>query len=158
MSQRRERFMREAIRLSTESMLAGDGGPFGAVVVRDDEIVGRGSNLVIARRDPTAHAEIVAIRAACEALDSFQLVDCEVFTSCEPCPMCLGAIYWARPRAVWYAATRDDAARVGFDDARIYAEIAAAPGDRRIPMGQVLRDEALEAFDLWDGLDGKIRY
>ena len=119
----KEEFMREAIRLSVEKMQAGLGGPFGAVVVRNGEIIARGYNNVLTSNDPTAHAEVDAIRKACAALGTFQLQDCELYTSCEPCPMCLGAIYWARPKVVYYGNTKEDAAAIGFDDQFIYDEI-----------------------------------
>lgn len=141
--------MREAIRLSVEKMEAGFGGPFGAVVVRNGEIIAKGYNNVLASNDPTAHAEVDAIRKACQALGTFQLTDCDLYTSCEPCPMCLGAIYWARPRQVYYANTKADAAEVGFDDQFIYQEIDKEPAARFIPMQQMLREEAQEAFKRW---------
>ena len=141
--------MLEAIHLASEGMRAGMGGPFGCVIARDDEIIARGFNQVLNLNDPTAHAEIVAIRQACRALDSFQLTGCELYTSCEPCPMCLGAIYWARPSAVFYANTREDAASIGFDDDFIYREIDLPIGQRSIPMQQMVLAEATEAFAEW---------
>ena len=120
---REEKFMNEAILLSEKSLETNDGGPFGCVVVKDDKIVGRGNNQVISTNDPTAHAEIIAIREACKNLGSFQLQGCEIYTSCEPCPMCLGAIYWARPDIIYYANTRNDASQIGFDDSLIYDEL-----------------------------------
>ncbi|WP_146897901.1 nucleoside deaminase [Adhaeribacter aerolatus] len=144
-----EAFMREAIRLSIEKMQAGMGGPFGAVVVRNGEIIARGYNQVTSSNDPTAHAEVDAIRKACAALGTYQLTDCELYTSCEPCPMCLGAIYWARPRRVYYANTKYDAAQFGFDDQFIYNEIAVPLEHRSIPMQQMLRQEAQVAFQEW---------
>ncbi|MFQ5447688.1 MAG: nucleoside deaminase, partial [Saprospiraceae bacterium] len=126
------RFMREAIRLAFEGMRNGTGGPFGAVVVKNGEIIGRGNNRVAASNDPTAHAEIVAIREACRHLGHFQLEDCILYTSCEPCPMCLGAIYWARPKKIFYACTRGDAAAIQFDDDFIYKEFEMPPGERKI--------------------------
>lgn len=150
--------MREAIRLSVEKMEAGFGGPFGAVVVRNGEIIARGYNNVLATNDPTAHAEVDAIRKACQALGYFQLTDCELYTSCEPCPMCLGAIYWARPRKVYYANTKADAAEVGFDDQFIYDEIDKNAPDRFIPMVQMLREEAQEAFKKWAKKEDKKVY
>jgi tRNA(Arg) A34 adenosine deaminase TadA len=146
---RAERFMTEAIGLSLRNVREGRGGPFGALVVRDGEVVARGVNQVVATHDPTAHAEIVAIRAACRALGAFQLDGCEIYSSCEPCPMCLAAIYWARPARLFFSATRDDAAAVGFDDSFIYAEIARAIGDRRLPIRQLMREDARRAFDEW---------
>ncbi|PVY39064.1 tRNA(Arg) A34 adenosine deaminase TadA [Pontibacter virosus] len=141
--------MREAIKLSIDKMEAGFGGPFGAVVVRNGQIIARGYNNVLATNDPTAHAEVDAIRKACQALGNFQLTDCELYTSCEPCPMCLGAIYWARPRKVYYANSKDDAAEAGFDDQFIYNEIEKNAPERSIPMEQMLREEAQEAFKRW---------
>lgn len=149
MTEEQKNFMREAIRLSVEKMEAGFGGPFGAVVVRDGEIISRGYNNVLATNDPTAHAEVDAIRKACQALGTFQLTDCELYTSCEPCPMCLGAIYWARPRKVYYANSKTDAADAGFDDQFIYDEIDKDAPERSIPMVQMLREEAQEAFEKW---------
>ena len=141
-------FMREAIRLSEDKMKQGYGGPFGAVLVRDGEVVARGFNNVLISKDPTAHAEVDAIRKASEALDTFDLSDCELYTSCEPCPMCLGAIYWARIRKVYYGNTRQDAARIGFDDALIYEEIGKPLAERKIPMQQLLPDEAMKVFEV----------
>ena len=141
--------MREAIRLSIEKMQAGYGGPFGAVIVRDGEIIARGYNNVLSSNDPTAHAEVDAIRKACTTLGTHQLLDCELYTSCEPCPMCLGAIYWARPKAVYYGNTKHDAAKIGFDDEFIYEELEKPFHDRSIPMIPLLREEAWEAFKIW---------
>ena len=143
-------FMREAIRLSEDKMRQGYGGPFGAVVVRNGEIVARGFNNVLISKDPTAHAEVDAIRKASEALDTFDLSDCELYTSCEPCPMCLGAIYWARFRKVYYGNTRQDAANIGFDDALIYEEIGKPLAERKIPMQQLLPGEARKVFEAWE--------
>jgi len=150
--------MRRAIELSVRNVYSGNGGPFGAVVVKDDAIVGEGTNQVLATNDPSAHAEVVAIRAACQKLRTFQLSDCEVYTSCEPCPMCMGLIYWARPRIVYYANTADDAARIGFDDAFIYHELTLPSSQRSIPMQQILREEAQAAFDAWQQKPDKILY
>src|SRR6478609_2106531 len=149
-------FMREAIRLSIQMMRKGKGGPFGAVVVKGNKIVGRGSNQVTSTNDPTAHAEIVAIRDACRRLKTFQLDDCDLYTSCEPCPMCLSAIYWARFRKVFYGNTRKDAARIAFDDDFIYREVALPIRKRKIPMKQLLHSEALEAFVEWQHKADKI--
>jgi guanine deaminase len=154
----KEKFMREAVRLSREKMRRGDGGPFGAVVVRDGKIVGRGWNRVTSTNDPTAHAEVTAIRDACKKLKSFQLDDCELYASCEPCPMCLAAIYWARFKNVFYANTRKDAARIGFDDDLIYREMGKPIARRKIPMKQFLRGEALEVFAEWENKPDKVRY
>ena len=152
------RFMREAIELSKANIREGRGGPFATLVVKDGIVLGRGTNLVTTSNDPTAHAEIVAIREACQALGSFQLEGCDLYTSCEPCPMCLGAIYWARPRAVYFANTRDDAAGIGFDDRFIYDEVLLPTTQRKIPMKQLLREEALGAFREWSQSTIKISY
>ncbi|MFT2008790.1 nucleoside deaminase [Pontibacter sp. 13R65] len=151
-------FMREAIRLSIEKMKAGFGGPFGAVVVRNGEIIARGFNNVLASNDPTAHAEVDAIRKACQVLGTFQLTDCELYTSCEPCPMCMGAIYWARPSKVYYGNTKADAAQIGFDDQFIYDELDKPLPERQIPMEQLLREEALAGFEAWQQLEDKKAY
>jgi guanine deaminase len=153
-----EKFMREAIRLSIQMMRRGQGGPFGAVVVRNGKVVGRGSNQVTSVNDPTAHAEIVAIRAACKRLKTFQLDDCDLYTSCEPCPMCLSAIYWARLAKVFYANTRKDAAKIDFDDDFIYREVALPIRKRTLKMKQVLHDEALAAFTEWQQKTDKVLY
>ncbi len=142
-------FMRRAIALSEEMMRANRGGPFGAVVVRGREVIAEGFNMVTSANDPTAHAEMVAIRAACRALGSFSLAGAEIFSSCEPCPMCLGAIYWARLDRLWFANARADAAAIGFDDAYIYTEIALPIPARAIPTAQLLADEARAAFAEW---------
>lgn len=141
--------MRQAIGLAVEGVEKGKGGPFGCVIVRDGVVVGKGCNGVTSSNDPTAHAEIVAIRDACQRLGDFQLTDCVVYTSCEPCPMCLGALYWARPKRVVYAATRHEAAEAGFDDAFIYDEISLDGGERRIPFVHQPVDGAGELFGLW---------
>ncbi len=151
-------FMQAAIDLALEGMRAGKGGPFGAVVVKDGKIIGRGSNSVLATNDPTAHAEVTAIRDACKNLGTFQLDGCELYTSCEPCPMCLGAIYWARPMKVYYACTRQDAAEIGFDDEFIYEEIEKPLDQRQIPAQQLLRAEALQAFQEWGSKGDKTLY
>jgi len=150
--------MRETIALSLENVRSAGGGPFAAVVVRGDSVIARGVNRVTASLDPTAHSEIVAIREACQALRTFQLSDCELYTNCEPCPMCMAAIYWARLGKVYYANTRHDAGAIGFDDSLIYDELALPPGDRRIPMTQVMREEAMEAFRAWEKSARKIKY
>ena len=152
------RFMREAIRLSLEQVRQSRGGPFGAVVVKGNKIVGRGSNRVTSVNDPTAHAEVVAIREACRRLKKFHLEDCDLYTSCEPCPMCLAAIYWARLRRVYYANTRKDAARIHFDDEFIYAEVARSISRRQLVMKQLLRKEALAAFREWMAKTDRIPY
>lgn len=151
-------FMQEAIRLSLEKMRAGCGGPFGAVVVKDGRVIGRGWNQVTSSNDPTAHAEVVAIREACGMVKSFRLEGCELYSSCEPCPMCLAAIYWARVDRLYYAASRADAASVGFDDEWLYSEIPKPIGDRKLPTVQLLRDEALPAFAEWLRFPGRIEY
>ncbi|MEI6075219.1 MAG: nucleoside deaminase [Verrucomicrobiota bacterium] len=151
-------FMREAIRLSRQKMQAGAGGPFGAVVVRNNQIIARGWNRVTSANDPTAHAEITAIRAGCKKLRTFQLDDCELYTSCEPCPMCLAAIYWARFQKVFFANSRKDAAQIQFDDDLIYREVARPISRRRIPMTQLLRPEALKVFAEWQAKPDKVRY
>lgn len=150
--------MREAIRLSIQMMRRGKGGPFGAVVVRNGKIVGRGFNQVTSANDPTAHAEIVAIRAACQRLKTFQLDDCDLYTSCEPCPMCLSAIYWARLRSVFYGNTRKEAAKIDFDDDFIYREVALPIGKRTLKMKQLLHEEALAAFAEWQRKTDKVLY
>ena len=150
--------MQKAIDLAKESMKSGQGGPFGAIVVKDGEIIGKGSNRVTSDNDPTAHAEISAIRDACRNLKSFQLDGCDIYTSCEPCPMCLGAIYWARPKAVYFAATKDDAADAGFDDEFIYEEMEKPVDKRKIPMEQILREKAQLVFVGWKKKEDKIEY
>lgn len=155
---REEKFMMEAIRLSQNGIRSNHGGPFGCVIVKGDEIVGRGNNSVTSTNDPTAHAEVMAIRDACKNLNSFQLTDCEVYTSCEPCPMCLGAIYWARPKVIYYANNRQDAADIGFDDSMIYDEMAASIEERRIPILSLGRVEALKIFEEWRHKDDKTEY
>lgn len=151
-------FLREAIRLSVEKMEAGAGGPFGAVVVRDGVIVGRGWNRVTSTCDPTAHAEVVAIRDACVRLGTFTLAGCELYSSCEPCPLCLAAIYWARMERIHFAAGCDDAAGAGFDDRRFYEELSKPACHRAIPSTQSLRDEALVAFEAWKRKGDRVRY
>jgi len=153
-----EEFMREAIRLSRIKMQRGQGGPFGAVVVRRGQIIARGWNRVTSVNDPTAHAEVMAIRVACRQLKTFQLADCELYTSCEPCPMCLAAIYWARLEKVYYANTRRDAAKIGFEDELIYREVARPVSRRRLPMKQLLRADAGKVFAAWKSLPDKVVY
>ena len=150
--------MREAIRLSISNMQAGHGGPFGAVVVKDGQIIARGFNQVTSTHDPTCHAEVDAIRKACKELGTFQLDGCDLYTSCEPCPMCLGAIYWARPARVFYGNTKADAAAIGFDDQFIYEELSRPMSVRKLLMTQLLHDEALAGFQAWTELDGKTKY
>ena len=150
--------MRDAIELSLRNIREGKGGPFAALIVRETTVIARGTNLVTSTNDPTAHAEIVAIREACRVLGTFQLTDCVLYTSCEPCPMCLGAIYWARPKAVYFANTRSDAASIGFDDEFLYHELTVPLARRKIPIDQILRDEAFEVFREWEKMENKIRY
>jgi len=151
-------FLREAIRLSLENVTANEGGPFGAVVVRDQQIIGRGRNRVISTNDPTAHAEVVAIRDACAHLKAFTLTGCEIYTSCEPCPMCLSSIYWARLSRIYYAADRHDATAAGFDDEKLYRELSLPIADRAIPMSQSLREEAAVAFQRWLEKNDRVEY
>lgn len=158
MGKREVDFMQIAINLSKKGMEGGKGGPFGAIVVKDDKVIGQGYNSVLADNDPTAHAEVLAIRDACKKLNSFQLEGCEIYTSCEPCPMCLGAIYWARPDKVYYANTREDAANAGFDDSFIYEEISLPVSERRIPMYRVDCKIAIEAFTEWKAKTNKTDY
>jgi tRNA(Arg) A34 adenosine deaminase TadA len=153
-----EDFMREAIRLGEATMRSNRGGPFGCVVVRRGQIVARGENRVTSTNDPTAHAEVTAIREACRSLGVFQLTDCELYTSCEPCPMCLAAIYWARIPRVYYGNTRADAAAIGFDDDFIYQQIPLPPQSRSIAMQPLLRDAAQAAFQEWRAKADKVRY
>ncbi|MBX7169662.1 MAG: nucleoside deaminase [Pyrinomonadaceae bacterium] len=151
-------FMRRAIELAQNGLDSNEGGPFGCIVVKNGEIVGEGNNCVTSTNDPTAHAEVVAIRNACQTLNSFQLEDCVVYTSCEPCPMCLGAIYWARPKQIFFACTREDAANVGFDDDFIYEEIVLPIEQRRIKTNFLLREEGLVVFDSWAKKIDKTEY
>jgi guanine deaminase len=144
-----QEFLQQAVELAREGMRTGKGGPFGCVIVKDNVVIGKGSNSVTELNDPTAHAEVVAIRDACKNIGDFQLTDCDIYTSCEPCPMCLGAIYWARPRKVFFAATRNDAAYAGFDDSFIYSELELSPGERKIPLLHTPHEEALKLFKEW---------
>lgn len=153
-----EDFLREAISLAREGMHTGQGGPFGCVIVCDGEVIGRGCNRVTSTNDPTAHAEVVAIRDACQRLGTFQLTGCTLYASCEPCPMCLGAIYWARPDRIVYGAFHSDAAGIGFDDQFIYEEIDKPRAERRIPMHNCLRPEANAVFQEWVALDRRTPY
>jgi tRNA(Arg) A34 adenosine deaminase TadA len=152
------KFMEKAIQLARENIKSGKGGPFGAVVVKDGKIIASAMNEVTSSDDPTAHAEVVAIRRACKELNTYQLEGCEIYSSCEPCPMCLGAIYWARPARVYFAGTRKDAANSGFDDEFIYREIELPPGERKIPFINLQRDEAIKAFKEWDESGLEIHY
>ena len=153
-----KKFMRAAIRLSIENIKNGNAGPFGTVIVKNGEILASGVNKVTQSNDPTAHAEIVAIRSACEKLGSFQLDGCEIYCSCEPCPMCLGAIYWARADRIYFANTKKDAADINFDDNFIYDELDVAISQRKLPTIQLLRDEAQKAFKQWRESTEKIEY
>lgn len=150
--------MAEAIALSRRGMDGNEGGPFGCIIVKGDTIIGRGNNKVTSCQDPTAHAEIVAIRDACKNLQSHQLEGCEIYTSCEPCPMCLGAIYWARPDKIYFANTRQDAADIGFDDSMIYDEMAAGIEERKIPIIALGREHAQEIFRRWQNKEDKTAY
>ena len=151
-------FMEEAIRLAVRNVDEGQGGPFAAIVVKDGEIVATGTNSVTTTNDPTAHAEIVALRSACRILGTFQLDGCEIYTTCEPCPMCLGAIYWARPDAIYYCNTRQDAAAAGFDDEMIYRELATPVAERSIKMVQLFETAATAPFDAWRAAEGRVDY
>lgn len=153
-----KRFMEEAIRLALENVEKGSGGPFGAVIVKDGEIVAKAANTVTPDHDPTAHAEVNAIRQACRRMGTFQLSDCEIYCSCEPCPMCLGAIYWARPDKVYYACTKEDAAQAGFDDSFIYKEIQMPEAGRSIPFVRCKEKDAGEEFRLWTAKQDKTEY
>ena len=150
-------FMKRAIELSIESVNK-SGGPFGSVIVKGDKIIAEGSNKVTLFNDPTAHGEIVAIREACKKLNTFTLSGCELYSTCEPCPMCLSAIYWARIDKIYYANTRDDAKKIDFDDSLIYLEFQKNINERKIPMVQIMRNEALKAFELWDKKTDKVKY
>lgn len=150
--------MQKAVELSRRGMEQGDGGPFGSIVVKGEEIVGEGWNQVLCENDPTAHAEVMAIRDACKKLGTFQLTGCEIYTSCEPCPMCLGAIYWARPSRVYYANSKEDAAAINFDDSFIYREIAVPHEDKKIPLIELPDEEALKVFRQWKEKNNKTLY
>ncbi len=150
--------MRRAIELAQKGIDANAGGPFGAVVVKNGEIIAEGWNQVTSKNDPTAHAEVMAIRKACESLNSFQLEGCTVYTSCEPCPMCLGAIYWARPEKMFFACTREDAAKIGFDDKFIYEEIGNSVENRKIKTVNFMREEGLTVFENWEVKFDKLEY
>jgi guanine deaminase len=158
MTESQSKFMQEAIDLSRKGMEEGKGGPFGCVIVKDGVIIGRGNNSVLSNNDPTAHAEVVAIRDACRNLGHFQLDGCEVYTSCEPCPMCLGAIYWARPSKIYFANNKTDAAIAGFDDEFIYDELEIPPAERTIPMIKILNSEAIKVFEDWITKENKKVY
>ena len=153
----KNRFMSRAIELSIESVKSG-GGPFGSVIIKNNEIISEGMNRVTKNNDPTAHGEIVAIRNACKNLNDFSLKGCELYTSCEPCPMCLSAIYWSRIDKIYYANTRDDAKKIDFDDSLIYSELIKKIKERKIPTTQLMRDEALQGFKLWKNTENKVKY
>ena len=150
--------MARAIELAIENVRSGRGGPFAVVIIKDDRVIAVGTNLVTSTNDPTAHAEVVAIRAACAALGSFQLDGCDLYSTCEPCPMCLGAIYWARPRRVFFGATARDATAAGFDDAFIYEQISVDPALREIPFVSMMREEALACFREWRAKSDRVEY
>jgi len=158
MKENHDFFMSEAVKDAINGVLNNEGGPFGCIVVKNGEIVGRGNNKVTSTNDPTAHAEVLAIRDACKNLNSFQLDDCIIYTSCEPCPMCLGAIYWARPKKVYYGSNQEDAANIGFDDQFIYDEIPLPYEKRSIPFQQIGREIALQPFQLWSKKNDKTAY
>ena len=153
----KNKFMERAIELSIQSVNNG-GGPFSSIIVRDEKIIAEGSNKVTLSNDPTAHGEIVAIREACEKLNNFNLSGCELYSTCEPCPMCLSAIYWSRINKIYYANTRKDARKIDFDDSFIYSELQKNINKRKIPMTQIMRNEALKAFELWDKKMDKVKY
>ena len=150
-------FMKKAIKLSEDSVKKG-GGPFSSIIVKNNKIIAEGSNKVTSSNDPTAHGEIVAIRDACKELNTFSLTGCELYSTCEPCPMCLSAIYWARIEKIYYANTREDARKIDFDDSSIYMELQKNINERKIPMIQMMRNEALKAFELWDKKTDKVKY
>ena len=152
-----EKFMMKAIELSVKSIKMG-GGPFGAIIVKDNEIIGEGKNSVINSNDPTAHAEIVAIRSACSSINSYDLSGAVMYSSCEPCPMCLSAIWWARIQKIYFGNTREDASKIGFDDEMIYDELARPIEQRRLPIIQILHNESIKAFKFWEEYPGKIMY
>ena len=158
MTDQDKKFMTRAIELAKNGVEMNAGGPFGCVVVKNGEIVGEGNNRVTSTNDPTAHAEVIAIRDACKRLNSFQLDGCTIYTSCEPCPMCLGAIYWARPERAFFACTRDDAANIGFDDDFIYEELEKSNAEREMVLMNLMRDEALEVFHAWSNKTDKVEY
>jgi guanine deaminase len=153
-----QKFMRQAIKLADQNVLKTLGGPFGAVIVKDGKVIAKSANKVTLKNDPTAHAEVSAIRIACKKLKTFDLQGCIIYSSCEPCPMCLSAIYWAHLDEVYYANTKDDAAKIGFDDQFIYQEIALPYEKRKVPIKQMLRNEAINSFKLWDASEMKIKY
>jgi guanine deaminase len=151
-------FMEKAVAEALQNVSTNQGGPFGAIVVKNGQIVGIGRNEVTSSNDPTAHAEVQAIRDACRNLNTYQLDDCEIYTSCEPCPMCFGAIYWARPKAVYYACTKEDAAKIGFDDQFIYDQLSLPKENRRIPMKQIYPDQSDMPFRTWEQSEQRVEY
>jgi guanine deaminase len=151
-------FMKQAIQLATDNVTSGRGGPFGCVIVKDGKVIATGANQVTANLDPTAHAEVTAIRNACQALGTFVLDDCDVYTSCEPCPMCLAALYWSRCKAIYYGNDAADAAKVGFDDSFLYQEVKKPLNERTIPIVNLCPEEAWESFALWDEAQHKVKY
>ncbi|WP_309122463.1 nucleoside deaminase [Paenibacillus sp.] len=157
-TEEQRRYMEEAVRLAERNVTSGNGGPFGAVIVKDGRIVATGVNEVTKKHDPTAHAEVQAIREACRVLGSFQLEDCELYTSCEPCPMCIGAIYWARPKAVYFAGTKDEAAAIAFDDKFIYDELGRPMAERRLPMVRITPEGYTAPFEAWAASERKVEY
>jgi guanine deaminase len=154
----RPEYMTRAIGLALENVRSGRGGPFAALIIHEGKILAEGVNCVTTSNDPTAHAEVMAIRRACRELGTWQLTDCEIYTTCEPCPMCMGAIYWARLDRVYYGCSRFDAASAGFDDSLIYSEFEVAPAQRRVPMWQAMREPALEVFSAWSAQSAKVSY
>lgn len=158
MSEARPEFMQQAIALATENVVSGRGGPFGAVIVKDGQVLSTGVNHVTEWNDPSAHAEIVAIREACGKLGTFRLEECDVYTSCEPCPMCLAALYWAHVRAIYFGNSAADAARVGFDDSFLYDELRKPLDQRKIPIRSLLSDKAQESFAAWEASPNKVQY
>lgn len=151
-------FMEMAIKVAHQNVLANHGGPFGAIVVKDGKVIGIGRNEVTASNDPTAHAEVQAIRSACQYLSDFQLIDCDIYTSCEPCPMCIGAIYWARPKAVYYACTKEEAAKIGFDDQFIYEQLSLPVDQRKMMMKQISPNKSDLPFRTWENSNNKVDY
>ena len=151
-------FMEEAIKVAHQNVLSNQGGPFGAIVVKDGKVIGTGRNEVTTSNDPTAHAEVQAIRSACQYLNDFQLIDCEIYSSCEPCPMCIGAIYWARPKAVYYACTKEEAAKIGFDDQFIYEQLSLPVDQRKITMKQIFPNQSDLPFKTWENSKSKVDY
>jgi len=158
LSEGQPEFMQQAIALATENVRSGRGGPFGAVIVREGRVIATGTNEVTASNDPTAHAEVVAIRGACKALECFRLDGCDVYTSCEPCPMCLAALYWARCRAIYYGNSAADAAKIGFDDSLLYEEVKKPLDQRAIPIRRMLAEQAWESFAAWESSPNKVKY